>query len=197
MLAKELEILKQIEELYSGDITEQDFLKLCQGKETKLQQWKEAFEEYPLYEVSKAINHFYVKKSSKTRPNIRQIIAILEENNAEKEHKAEVFEKPEKTFGMKFLEEDKENGDMHWFVPDYMTVERLILADKWEWIYNIKKPTKDEFHRAIEEWCTELTGYKYRFYSDNDIENMTEEQRQALWEKCHKIISGFDIKKLN
>lgn len=197
MLTKELETLKLIEELYHGDTTEQDMLDFAEKNQTKIQTWKEAFEEYPLYEITKAINHFYVKKSSKTRPNIAQIMAILEENNAEKEHKAEVFEKPEITFGMKFLEEDKENGDMHWFVPDYMTVERLILADKWGWIYNIKKPTKDEFHRAIEEWCTELTGYKYRFYSDNDIENMTEEQRQALWEKCHKIINGFDIKKLN
>jgi len=196
MLSKELEILKQIEELYHGDISEEDFINECLGKEKKIEAWREAFAEYPLYEVSKAINHFYVKKSSKTRPNIAQLTAILQENNAVREtsYQRETFDLG---FGLKFQQMDKENGDMHWFVPDYQKVENLISMDYWGWVSNIKNPSYDDFHRCMEEWCLETTGHKYRFYSDNDIANMTEEQKQALWDKCHEKINSFKVKTLN
>lgn len=198
MLSKELEILKQIEELYKGDISEEKFMELCNGKEKKIEAWKEAFADYPLFEVSKAINHFYVKKSSKTRPNIAQLTAILQESNAEKIfNEAKVFEKIEPTFGIKFQQLDKENGDMHWFVQDYIKVEQLIRQDHWGWIYNIKNPTYDEFQRCMEEWCKDTTGHKYRFYSANDIANMTEEQKQALLEKCYEKFNSFKVKTIN
>lgn len=196
MLTKELETLKLIEELYHGDTTEQDMLDFAEKNQTKIQTWKEAFAEYPLYEITKAINHFYVKKSSKTRPNIAQIMAILEENNAEKEHH-DVVLNVQPTFGLKFQIQDKQSGDMHWFVPDYMEVERLIRADKWGWVYNINNPTSEEFHRCMEEWCKEMTGYKYRFYSDNDIAAMPHEQRQQLMDKCRKMGGALLEKILN
>lgn len=197
MLSKELEILKIIEELYVGDISDDDFIKKCKGKDVKLEAWKEAFEDYPLYEVSKAINHFYVRKSSKTKPNIAQIRAILQENNATREVSPAHSEKIEPSFGIKFMEQDKTEGNMHWFVPDYMRVERLIADDYWTWIYNIKNPTIDEFHRCIEEWCLNLTGHKYRFYSENDIKKMTDEQQGALWKKCREKIDSFKVNKIN
>jgi len=196
MLSKELEILKLIEELYHGDISDEEFVKECEGKETKIAAWKEAFNDYSLYDVTKAINHFYMKKSSKTRPNIAQLRAILSESGATREI-VSTGEKVELGFGLKFQQIDKENGDMHWFVPDYVEVERLIRKDVWGFVYNIKNPTLDEFHRCIEEWCKETTGHKYRFYSDNDISKMSEEQKSALWEKCHNLIDNFKIQKLN
>lgn len=197
MLEKELEILKQIEELYSGDISEQEFLEACKGKETKIAAWREAFKDYPLYEVAKAINHFYVKKSSKTRPNIAQLTAILSESGASKDFYEKPVEAIEPSFGLKYQIEDKLNGDTHWFVTDYLTVESLIKQDYWGWVYNIKNPSKDEFHRCMEKWCRERTGHKYRFYSDNDIEAMTDEQRDALRQKCRDMVSEFNQKKLN
>ena len=60
MLTKELETLKLIEELYHGDTTEQDMLDFAEKNQTKIQAWKEAFDEYPLYEITKAINHFII-----------------------------------------------------------------------------------------------------------------------------------------
>lgn len=196
MLDKELEILKLIEELYHGDTTEQDMLDFAMKNQTKVQAWKEAFNDYSLYDVTKAINHFYMKKSSKTRPNIAQLRAILSESGAAREI-TPTNEKAELGFGLKFQQIDKENGDMHWFVPDYVEVERLIRKDVWGFVYNIKKPTIDEFHRCIEEWCKETTGHKYRFYSDNDISKMSEQQKSELWEKCHNLIDNFKIQKLN
>jgi hypothetical protein len=194
MLSKELEILKLIEELYHGDISDEEFLQACQEKQAKIQAWKEAFEGYPLFEVTKAINHFYTKKSSKTRPNIAQLTAILQENGATKEYVHTEEIKP--TYGIIFQQQDKENGDMHWFVPDYLKVEQLIRRDYWGWVHNIYKPTIEEFHRCMEEWCEETTGHKYRFYSDNDIKNMTSEQVRALEQRCHEMADNF-LKKLN
>jgi len=196
MLDKELEILRLIEELYHGDTTEQEMYDFASKNQVKVQAWKEAFEDYPLFEVTKAINHFYMKKSSKTRPNIAQIRAILQESNATREtaYQKETYDLG---FGLKFQQMDKENGDMHWFVPDYQKVENLISMDYWGWVSNIKNPSYDDFHRCMEEWCLETTGHKYRFYSDNDIANMTEEQEQALWDKCHEKINSFKVKTLN
>ena len=196
MLSKELEILRTIEELYSGDISEEEFIKLCKGKETKVQAWKEAFQDYDLYDITKAINHYYVKKSSKTRPNIAQITAILQENNARKEEAYEHFV-VEPSLGIQYQMQDKADGNMHWFVTDYLEVERLIREDYWGWVYNINQPSLNEFHQCLEEWCKERTGHKYRFYSDNDIAKMSEEEKQALWQKCHDIFNGLEIKKLN
>ena len=139
MLEKELEILKQIEELYSGDISEQEFLEACKGKETKIAAWREAFEEYPLYEVTKAINHFYVKKSSKTRPNIAQLTAILQENNATKEIQTKQAESITPSLAIQYVNQDEADGNMRWFVPDYINVERLIRQDRWYFVQNIYK----------------------------------------------------------
>lgn len=196
MLAKELEILKLIEELYHGDIAEDEFLKTCKGKETKIQAWKEAFAEFPLYEVTKAINHFYVKKSSKTRPNIAQIKAILDENNAQREITTDV-EKVEPSIGLKYQMEDRETGNMHWYVHDYLTVEKLIRKGVYQFVYNYQYPTKDEFDRCMEMWCEETTGHKYRFYSRKDIDRMSDEEKERLWEKCEEMMKAFKPKILN
>lgn len=194
MLSKELEILKQIEELYSGDISEEEFMQECIGKETKITAWREAFAEYPLYEVQKAINHYYVKKSSKTRPNIAQITAILDESGVVREIKVDGNVEP--CLAIKYQQQDKEDGNMHWFVPDYIAVERLIRADKWGFVQNIYKPTLDEFHRCLEYYCEGLTGKKHRFYSDNDIATMSYQEKQDLYAKCSAVNLNF-FKKLN
>lgn len=192
MLSKELEILKQIEELYHGDISEDEFLRACQGQEKKIEAWRKAFAEYPLFEVSKAINHFYVKKSSKTRPNIAQLTAILEESDAQKiVREKSTGEEVEPTFGIKFMEIDCANGDMHWLVPDYLEVERLIRADKWGFVQNIYHPTYEEFQRCMEYWSEEKLGRKYRFCSANDIAMMPQEERNKLYSRCKSITDNF------
>lgn len=196
MLSKELEILKQIEELYSGDISEEEFMQECIGKEKKITAWREAFAEYPLYEVTKAINYFYVKKSSKTRPNIAQLTAILQENNATKEIQTKQAESVTSSLAIQYVNQDEEEGNMQWFVPDYIAVERLIRADKWGFVQNIYKPTLDEFHRCLEYYCEGLTGKKHRFYSDNDIATMSYQEKQDLYAKCSAVNLNF-FKKLN
>lgn len=199
MMEKHLEIFKHVEELYKDDVTDEEILNYAEKNSAKMEMWKQAFEGYLLRDVLDAIDIYFAKKNNRTPPRIAQIKAVLNTNNVrdEREVYQEYSEAIEPTFGLKFQQLDKENGDMHWFVQDYIEVENLIRADYWGWIYNIKNPTLDEFHRCIEEWCKETTGHKYRFYSDNDIANMTEEQKQALLEKCREKIRGFNVKTLN
>lgn len=196
MLAKELEILRTIEELYHGDTTEQEMLDFAEKNQAKIQAWKEAFNDYDLYDITKAINHFYVKKSSKTRPNIAQITAILQENNAQRETTTDV-EKVEPSIGLKYQIEDRETGNMHWFVHDYFTVEKLIRKGVYQFVYNYQHPTKDEFDRCMEMWCEETTGHKYRFYSRKDIDRMSEDEKERLWHKCEEMVKAFKPKILN
>lgn len=192
-MIKELEILKLIEALYGKERTDEEIESLAAQYPTRVQAWKEAFEEYPLYEVQTAINHFYVKKSSKTRPNIAQIKAILIENGASKEFEVK-NEKIIPSIGIQYCEQDKQEGNMRWFVPDYIEVEKLIRQDYFPWVYNIYKPTIDEFHRCLEEYCEKYHGKKFRFYSDNDIEQMTFEEKQALEKECRNTINNFKLK---
>lgn len=199
MLEKELEILKHISELYKEDTTDEAFLNEMQGKETIINAWKEAFDGYFLHDVLNAIDEYFSYKNNRTPPRIAQIKAILNTGGIhdDREQHQEVVEKADPSFGLKFQQQDKLEGNMHWFVPDYLEVEKLILADKWMFVHNIKKPTIDEFHCCIEYWCEETTGHKYRFYSANDIEVMSDEQKAVLFNKCQEKMSNFSIKRLN
>lgn len=196
MLSKELEILKHISELYKADVSDEEFEKEMQGKKTLVNEWGKAFEGYYLRDVLDAIDEYFAKKNNRTQPRIPQILALLNSNNihSEQEKQTPVYEQAIPCYGLRFEKEDKENGDMHWFVPDYLKVEQLIRKDKWAWVQNIYNPTSEEFHRCMEEWCMEQTGHKYRFYSDNDIKKMTPEQQQQLLDKCINIVKGYTQK---
>lgn len=197
MLDKELEILKLIEELYSGDVSEQDFLEACKGKETKIAAWRDAFAEYPLFEVTKAINHYYVKKSSKTRPNIAQLTAILCETNASKENPVVHHEIPQPTFGVKFAHQDAETGDMNWLVPEYQEVEYLIRRDYFPFVQNIYNPSYDEFRACMERHSIDIRGTEHHFPSANDINRMTAEQRAEFEQAARNFDLSSIIKRIN
>jgi hypothetical protein len=197
MLSKELEILKQIEELYHGDITENEFLQACKGQEKKIEAWREAFEEYPLYEVSKAINHFYVKKSSKTRPNIAQLMAILQETNATKELEEIKTEKVELPFWLKYQQQDRETGDMSWLVPHYQIVGRLIEQNYFPWVQNIYHPSYDDFREAMKFWSFETYGREYFVESDNQFNALPPEVQKAKYEHAREVLKNFSLKGIN
>jgi hypothetical protein len=197
MLSKELEILKQIEELYHGDITENEFLQACKGQEKKIEAWREAFEEYPLYEVSKAINHFYVKKSSKTRPNIAQLMAILQETNATKELEEIKTEKVELPFWLKYQQQDRETGDMSWLVPHYQIVGRLIEQDYFPFVQNIYHPTYEDFRECMKRWSFETYGREYFVESDNQFNALPLEVQKAKYEHAREILRNFSLKGVN
>lgn len=81
-MKKELEIIKHVIELYTGDITEAAMAnyELKNGERVKM--YAEAFRDYDLSDVLQAIDEFWNFKSSKTKPTVAQILAIL---NSKKE----------------------------------------------------------------------------------------------------------------
>lgn len=170
MLEKEYEILKQIEELYSGDISDDDFLKKCEGKEVRLKAWKEAFNEYPLYEIQKAINVYYTKKSSTTRPNIAQIKAILSANNAHCEQpKEETKEVYEPDYDIKYFDEDVNNGNCHHNRYYYTEALEMIRKHEYPFVADIQNPTHNEMITVIEHICESRTKKKHEFSSRNEL----------------------------
>jgi hypothetical protein len=197
MLSKELEILRLIEELYHGDTTEQEMMDFAEKNQTKIQAWKDAFDEYPLFEVTKAINHFYTRKSSKTRPNIAQITAILQDSNASKETVYEHNEIPRQTFGMEFAALDAKERNMNWLVPEYLEVERLILADYYPFIQNIYKPTYDEFRECMKRHSMSVRGKEYQFLSSNEVKSLPFAEQEAYRQKNSMVDLSSIVKRIN
>lgn len=169
-MEKEYAILKHIEELYKGDIEDEDFMLLCQGKETKLAAWREAFNEYSLSDVLDKIDEFYVKKSSKTRPNIAQIRALLNAGGVEKEKTVEASSEtylPD--LDSRYMHEDVENGNCHHNKYYYTEALKRIRNNEYQFISDIINPTKSEMIEVIEEICEQRTGKKWEFLSKNDL----------------------------
>ena len=76
-MEKALEILKHIEELYveQPDITKLE--KMAQNNPERVQMWDDAFREYDLVDVLNAIDEYWNYKSSKSKPSVHQIRAML------------------------------------------------------------------------------------------------------------------------
>ena len=198
-MEKHLEIFKHIEELYHGDTTDEEILQYADSNSAKMEAWRDAFEGYLLRDVLDVIDEYFAKKNNRTPPRIAQIKALLNSNNIhdEREQHQEKAETVKPCLGYQYAMQDEAEGNMKWFIPDYLDVEQLIRQDKWGFVYNIYKPTLEEFHRCLEDYCQEQTGKKRRFYSDNEIAEMTEEQQEALRQRCRNVINNFQLKKLN
>lgn len=83
-MEKELEILKHIEELYSGDIEDGEIIRFAEKNTEKVAAWRDAFAEYDLTDVLKAIDTFWASKNSKSRPSVAQIKVVLQSENAQR-----------------------------------------------------------------------------------------------------------------
>lgn len=84
-MEKALEILKHIEELY---VAEPDFAKIermAKNNPERVSAWEEAFAEYDLTDILLAIDDFWNYKSSKSKPSVAQLKAILTSKKVETE----------------------------------------------------------------------------------------------------------------
>lgn len=83
-MEKAQEILFHIDELYTENPSEEKILQMAENNPTRYQAWVDAFKDYDLPDVLTAIDNFWEFKSSKTKPNVAQIKAILNTHKAEK-----------------------------------------------------------------------------------------------------------------
>lgn len=81
-MRKELEIIKHVIELYTGDTTDEAMANYELKNSEQVKMYAEAFRDYDLSDVLQAIDEFWNFKSSKTKPTVAQILAIL---NSKKE----------------------------------------------------------------------------------------------------------------
>lgn len=83
-MEKAQEILLHIDELYTENPSEDKIRQMAENNPTRYQAWVDAFKDYDLPDVLTAIDNFWEFKSSKTKPNVAQIKAILTSHKAEK-----------------------------------------------------------------------------------------------------------------
>lgn len=81
---KTQEIIFHIDELYTENPSEDKIRQMAENNPTRYQAWVDAFKDYDLPDVLTAIDNFWEFKSSKTKPNVAQIKAILNTHKAEK-----------------------------------------------------------------------------------------------------------------
>lgn len=87
-MRKELEIIKHVIELYTGDTTDEAMANYELKNSEQVKMYAEAFRDYDLSDVLQAIDEFWNFKSSKTKPTVAQILAIL---NSKKEVEKDSF----------------------------------------------------------------------------------------------------------
>ena len=83
-MEKAQEILKHIDELYCIKVDLKKIENMPETNPTMYEMWSDAFKDYDLPDVLTAIDNFWEFKSSKTKPNVAQIKAILTSHKAEK-----------------------------------------------------------------------------------------------------------------
>lgn len=83
-MEKAQEILKHIDELYCVKVDLKKIENMPETNPTQYEMWVDAFKDYDLPDVLTAIDNFWEFKSSKTKPNVAQIKAILTSHKAEK-----------------------------------------------------------------------------------------------------------------
>ena len=76
-MEKALEILKHIEEFYVAEPDLNKFERIAQKNPERVAAWDEAFKDYDLSDVLTAIDEFWNYKSSKSKPSVHQIRALL------------------------------------------------------------------------------------------------------------------------
>ena len=109
-MEKAQEILFHIDELYTENPSEEKILQLAEKNPTRYQAWVDAFKDYDLSYVLQAIDEYWEYKSSKTKPNVAQIKAIL---NAHKTSLVKETAAPKKELPSpeKFMADDIKTGD--------------------------------------------------------------------------------------
>ena len=108
-MEKALEILKHIEELYVAEPNLAKLEKMACNNPERVQAWEDAFREYDLSDVLDAIDNYWEFKSSKSKPSVAHIKAILNVKKVDKTGEIEVVE-PMTDYAVTFMQRDIQRG---------------------------------------------------------------------------------------
>ena len=128
-MEKALEILKHLDELY---VEQPDFSKLekmAQNNPERVQAWEDAFREYDLVDVLNAIDEFWNFKSSKSKPSVHQIRAMLTSKKDVEKVVGRANVEPMTDYAVAFMQRDIQTGSNRHLLPVYQKAVRYIAED--------------------------------------------------------------------
>lgn len=89
-MEKTQEIIKHLLDLYGDkENTDEDILNWCEKNMERYNAWKDAFTNYDLFDVFRAIDEYWRFTSNKTKPTVAKLLAMLNTNKSEQVKKEE------------------------------------------------------------------------------------------------------------
>ena len=188
-MEKAQEILFHLDELYNETPSEFKITQACKANPVRYQAWVDAFKDYDLSDVLLAIDEYWQFKNSKTKPNVAQILAILNAKRAEKvkEVPQTVAQAAKGDFAWERMAADIEAGCCRNALYVYRDAERIVLTD---WLcqemprdvwarmnYSARykqamdKGLFNNFDEALRMAAQARFGRDFEFLSKNDLEN--------------------------
>ena len=127
-MEKALEILKHIEELYVAEPNLAKLEKMAYNNPERVQAWEDAFKEYDLSDILDAIDNYWEYKSSKSKPSVAHIKAILNVRKADKTPEV-VDVEPMTDYAITFMKRDIKRGSCRHLVNVYQKAVRYVAED--------------------------------------------------------------------
>ena len=145
-MEKAQEILLHIDELYTENPSEEKILQLAEKNPTRYQAWVDAFKDYDLSDVLMAIDEYWEYKSSKAKPNVAQIKAILSAHKTALVKSTEA-PKAELPTPESLMQDDIKAGNCRNNLYVYREAYELVTQD---WLAEMIPA--DEYNFAITHW---------------------------------------------
>ena len=188
-MEKAQEILKHIDELYCIKVDLKKIENMPETNPTMYEMWSDAFKDYDLPDVLTAIDNFWEFKSSKTKPNVAQIKAILTSHKAEKlRQAAESAPKKELPSPENLMAQDVDAGccrnNLYVYREAYdICLDKFLrevvpddVVDHAFWPRNVQLAVENgvfgRFDEAMLIAAQRRFGRDYEFPSANDLEAM-------------------------
>lgn len=188
-MEKAQEIIYHIDELYSEKPSQFKVEQMSKTNPVRYQAWADAFKSYDLSDVLNAVDEYWQFKNSKTKPNVTQILAILNAKNTEKlkETVQTVAEAANGDFAWERMAADIEAGNCRNNLYVYRDAKRIVLN---EWLVEyfplevvrkmsygakvkqaMEKGLFNNFDDAMKQAAQARFGREFEFLCADDLEN--------------------------
>ncbi|MBQ0114208.1 MAG: hypothetical protein KBT03_13845 [Bacteroidales bacterium] len=166
---KAIYILQHISELYDKEPDPEKIEQLALEHPTKVNKWNDAFANYDTDEVISAIDEYWRFKSSKTKPNVSQIIAMINAKGIKEDKEREKLPAYLPDIDVQYFNEDVKAGQCHHNKYIYTMALYRIRSGQYPNIVNKINPCKADFDDVLIDVSKEVLGKEYEFQSKNDL----------------------------
>lgn len=129
-MEKALEILKHIEELYVAEPDLNKFERMAQKNPERVKAWDDAFKDYDLSDVLCAIDEYWNFKSSKSKPSVHHIRAMLNTKKDVEKVISNVAEEKLSDYASDFMARDIKIGCNRHILPVYQKAVRYVAEER-------------------------------------------------------------------